>query len=146
MREDTGVMAWIRLRRRRSKVFETMGRRLMGRYEVTSVAGLPGLGIMMICANFQRRGKYWRRSILLNIAVSRVRAFFGMDLRVSPVSKSYPGVLCGLTMPISRDISVGVMNFSKVVGFVCEVLESVGSSVSSSFCVLDGRGVKTDSR
>jgi hypothetical protein len=34
---------------------------------------------MMICANFHRRGKYWRRSILLNIAVSRVRAFLGMD-------------------------------------------------------------------
>jgi hypothetical protein len=145
MREDTGAMSWIRLRRRRSKILETMGRRLLGRYEVTSVAGLPGLGIMTICANFQR-GKYWRRSILLNIAVRRVRAFFGMDLRVSLVSQSYPGVLYGLTMPISRDISVGVMNFSKVVRFVREVLESVGSSVSSSFCVLDGRGMKTDSR
>jgi hypothetical protein len=65
-----------------------------------------------------------------------------MDLRVSPVSKSYPGVLYGLTMSISRDVSVGVIGFSKVVRFVREVLESVGSS----FCMLDGKGVKTDSR
>ena len=41
-----------------SKIFYIIGRRLIGRYDVTSVGFLPGLGIIMIFACFKCFGQY----------------------------------------------------------------------------------------
>ena len=85
------------MRDRRSfpKIFERIGSRLIGLYEVTSVAGLAGLSIAMICDTFHCPGKWPVRSMLLYMYVIAFSPISGRCLRAVPVMRSYPGAFIG---------------------------------------------------
>jgi hypothetical protein len=50
-----------------SRIFYIIGRRLVGRYDVTSVGFLPGLGIITIFACFKGFGQYSSLRMALNM-------------------------------------------------------------------------------
>ena len=58
-----------------SRTFETVGSKLTGRWDETSVGFFPGLVITIICAVFNDLGKYSSRSMALNIYVGFTSPF-----------------------------------------------------------------------
>ena len=90
---------WVSLNRRCnnrfSSIYETIGSRLIGLYEVTSVSCFPGFGIMITLAFFNSIGQYSS----LSIALYSCRRVFcppgGSFWIIWAVIRSGPGTLVG---------------------------------------------------
>jgi hypothetical protein len=79
-----------------SKILLIIGSRLIGLCELASSSGLPGSGIIMICATFHWGGNYPVLIIALHIVV-RWMPFLGISFNILPVIRSYPWDFLGLT-------------------------------------------------
>jgi hypothetical protein len=117
-----------------SKILLIIGSRLIGLYELASSSGLPGFGIIIICATFHWTGKYPVLIIALQIVFGWTIFFLGISFNILPVIRSYPGAFLGLrSFYIMFWISFGVWN---LIGFVaCSSFSaSLISASRSSFC------------
>ena len=63
-----------------SNSLDRVGKRLIGRYELVSYIGLPGLGMRVISEIFHALGKCSRRRIALNIDAMSAIPFMGSSL------------------------------------------------------------------
>jgi hypothetical protein len=77
-----------RFKRSFSKTLDVMGKRLMGRQDVSSFRSYPGFGMRMICATFHCAGKYPFSMAALNNCVRYFIPTIGSSFRILPVMRS----------------------------------------------------------
>jgi hypothetical protein len=118
-----------------SKILPSIGSRLIGLYELASCSGLPGFGIIMICATFHWTRKYPVLITALHIVVRWTMPFLCISSNIHPIIRSYPEAFLGLRSScITFWISFSPRN---VIGYViCSgSFSALLISVSrSSFC------------
>lgn len=75
------------------RTLASIERRLMGRYDTTSVRSLPDFGVMMISETFHWEGKHPVLGIALNMCLIIVIPSAGSFFISLPLVKSKPGAL-----------------------------------------------------
>ena len=124
-----------------SNIFEIVGSRLMGRYEVTSIGFFPGLGIVKICACFSALGQYSSLIMALSMYWRFCSHFWGNSSSIVAVIRSIPGAFLWFNFLFSFFISFRVNGFRRS----CWCM-GVSSSCSTSWFWYLLCGVNTSER
>jgi hypothetical protein len=88
-----------------------VGKRLIGRYEVTSAGFSPGFKVIMIWAILRGRGQYSSLSMALNMYKSLICSFVGSCCSITAVMLSWPGAFLSFRATIACCIAFKLKRF-----------------------------------